>query len=1070
VAVNRAIDRVKTEKRRKDREARFARERATRSEADWSEIQPHVDEAITELPERFRQVVVAHFLEGRSHAAIARSLGVSRQTVTYRVGKGVERIRDTLKKRGILATSATLAAMLGANTAEAAPPALLAAVGKIAVSGVGRGGGTAMLGATLSLKHAAVGLIAVTLATAVLVFTWHARKPSGLPTANVSVSNAAAVPTLDSPAPPNPATPLSEATSAFATDVRTASSVADIQVLEACSQQPVADIPVVAYRYGREWERRTHSDSSGRINLGALSAGEYRLLLERSAYYLVDGAPHYEEEDTYRKVRFVVGEDGAIPEARLYVARGATVTGRVYDEVREAPLAGIMLDAFTKHPGTNVRHVRGAVGVPGQTNAEGMYRIDGIPPGRFEVVCWCPGRRTYRHSIQVPLDAQMGTNVDFAVDLGVRVTGRVVDISGQPVPNAAVHGVARAQGELKSDETCTGADGAFMLHGFMKGGRFLVQAVRGSDISDITGPFELPANELSDVVVTLRPGPTISGLVVDQEGDPVGEAQLYAYHLPENFPYDRADARGILHGDFGYGVEGTADADGTFDLVGMNPGAYGLIAVGPNDWRPSSSSMPYLMRIDVARNTHLSEVRLVLGQPEPYGLSVSGRVTDGSGNPLSRARVTAQQGHGIGSWTDTSDESGHYTIVGLPGGDYAVSARASGFGGSEEVTVAAGSAGVDFRLEPGASLQANVIDAVTDEPITRFQYLYREPRRMSPGFLGGAGKSWSGGSFSLGGLDSRPRTLIVWAPGYVAACEQLQLNPGEKREMDVRLEPTRPLEGWVVDGRGQPIAAARLYAEAPDFVQRVSHEEVAHGTQYYDALSRDDGSFTIDALLPNTLRLHAYKQGYALGSVEVPEDPDAGRALRIVLTGGGCIEGRVTLGGQPPPPALRSSMVELLCTAPLDSTSRHVSCDGDDAYHFEHATAGEYQLRARLAWGEGADISYRTLTRTVYLRDGEALAVDLDFPIYACSVRGTVSLNGRPPETGRLIIEWTTELGDMEQVTVSCDPQGHYVLDGLPETTLLIRVLAFDADGASAQEEYEIRPQAAAALRQDFEL
>jgi len=60
-----------------------------------------VDEAIARLPDDLRVPLVAHFIEDKTHEVIAADLGVSRQTVTYRIGKGIERIRKRLQvKRG----------------------------------------------------------------------------------------------------------------------------------------------------------------------------------------------------------------------------------------------------------------------------------------------------------------------------------------------------------------------------------------------------------------------------------------------------------------------------------------------------------------------------------------------------------------------------------------------------------------------------------------------------------------------------------------------------------------------------------------------------------------------------------------------------------------------------------------------------------------------------------------------------------------------------------------------------------------------------------------------------------
>ncbi len=137
VATNRSLNRLRAEKRRRDREARFAASYETGAGTEWAEIYGYVDEAIEHLPEELRIPVVAHFLENQSHAAIAQALGVSPRTVGYRIEKGIELIRSALKKRGVQVGTTALAAMMAANLAEAAPitASLTAALGKLALAG-----------------------------------------------------------------------------------------------------------------------------------------------------------------------------------------------------------------------------------------------------------------------------------------------------------------------------------------------------------------------------------------------------------------------------------------------------------------------------------------------------------------------------------------------------------------------------------------------------------------------------------------------------------------------------------------------------------------------------------------------------------------------------------------------------------------------------------------------------------------------------------------------------------------------------------------------------------------------
>jgi RNA polymerase sigma factor (sigma-70 family) len=105
VATNHALNVIKSKRRRTEREARYDRERPKHTEIGWDDIYELVDEAVAALPDKQRDVVVAHYLEGKTHDAIARELGISRPAVTQRVQAGVVGIRAALGKRGVGGTS-----------------------------------------------------------------------------------------------------------------------------------------------------------------------------------------------------------------------------------------------------------------------------------------------------------------------------------------------------------------------------------------------------------------------------------------------------------------------------------------------------------------------------------------------------------------------------------------------------------------------------------------------------------------------------------------------------------------------------------------------------------------------------------------------------------------------------------------------------------------------------------------------------------------------------------------------------------------------------------------------------
>lgn len=135
VAANLSVSLMRSEVRRRAREARGAVPGECEAKTRWDEVKVWVDGAIDELPDQLRSVLVAHFLEARSHREIARELGVPRSTVTYRIKAGIEAVRRSLRRRGVHAAPAALATCLESLRAEAAPAGIVAVLGKMAVAG-----------------------------------------------------------------------------------------------------------------------------------------------------------------------------------------------------------------------------------------------------------------------------------------------------------------------------------------------------------------------------------------------------------------------------------------------------------------------------------------------------------------------------------------------------------------------------------------------------------------------------------------------------------------------------------------------------------------------------------------------------------------------------------------------------------------------------------------------------------------------------------------------------------------------------------------------------------------------
>jgi RNA polymerase sigma factor (sigma-70 family) len=141
VATHKAIDQRRRDVSRRHREmAYLAQERQAVETAEWKEISPYVDVGLRELDPELREVLILHFLEGRTTREIAALQGASQATVSRRIGSGVEQLRAKLRRRGILVAVGALSALLGDNGVQAAPLPVLTELGKMAIAG---GAGTA---------------------------------------------------------------------------------------------------------------------------------------------------------------------------------------------------------------------------------------------------------------------------------------------------------------------------------------------------------------------------------------------------------------------------------------------------------------------------------------------------------------------------------------------------------------------------------------------------------------------------------------------------------------------------------------------------------------------------------------------------------------------------------------------------------------------------------------------------------------------------------------------------------------------------------------------------------------
>jgi hypothetical protein len=92
--------------------------------ADWTHIEPLLDEAMSALDETDRAAVLLRYFENKSLREVGQQLGTSDDAAQKRVSRAVERLREFFAKRGVTVGASGLVVVISANAVQAAPVGL----------------------------------------------------------------------------------------------------------------------------------------------------------------------------------------------------------------------------------------------------------------------------------------------------------------------------------------------------------------------------------------------------------------------------------------------------------------------------------------------------------------------------------------------------------------------------------------------------------------------------------------------------------------------------------------------------------------------------------------------------------------------------------------------------------------------------------------------------------------------------------------------------------------------------------------------------------------------------------
>ena len=450
---------------------------------------------------------------------------------------------------------------------------------------------------------------------------------------------------------------------------------------------------------------RGTTDEDGRYRITGIPPGTYRFMSHTPALVVEGG-------DFRASPAVTVSEGENVEDVNIALKKGGVVTGRVADaEGRPVVAQRVNLTQLDeKNRPTGSPQVYGNPSLY-STDDRGVYRIFGLAPGRYKASVGEGGdgasfrvgyagaryRRTFHPDVtdeaRATIVSVSGERETTGVDIVVHgsatklytATGRIIDAeTGEPVPNARFgHGVVHpneSPGMLNSYGTTsnrTNANGEFRIDGLAAGryAAFAIPEQPPGRYSEAT-PFEVSDTDVSEIEIRLRPGSTISGVIMlDGSDDPEALARLGLGRIDLR-THTMSDTLGAPAFS---GIR--PNPDGSFQIIGLRPGRVSLYLSIASPPRPLAivrierEGVEQPGAIEVGAGENLTGVRLIVA----YGAGViRGQLTAEGGLPAgAQFQVMAfRSGMRNPSGTAHVDIRGRFVIEGLASGEYEVRAMA----------------------------------------------------------------------------------------------------------------------------------------------------------------------------------------------------------------------------------------------------------------------------------------------------------------------------------------------------------------------------------------------------------
>ena len=992
------------------------------------DFQNYLWRQVQELPEATREAVFLYYHDGESTRAVARALGISLSAVKSRLEHGRSLLREKLWRemercfRGTLPSRRewrqrgrrlTLGVLVAVPAASAAYGSIAAAFSSGRAAGEGLSATVTTGALVMSAKKLGI-LLASVILIALGGGLWLTDPLGWRSGARSAVEVVRDDPSTQAPGAVDAdadGVPAEDEGTAPVVDVRQETAIAGT-VFFIDQQDPAAGASIAVVLDGeRSQAGETIAGEDGTWRIAGLVPGSYRVTAWKESWTAGDSS--------WDTIAIRAGE--VIDGVKLTLVPGASLDVDVLAEETREPVAGA-----TVRSGYRIA----------TTDEAGRCRLEGVPAGGLLVTATAGGFAVGASWLDVSAGEE--PLVRMLLLPGGMIEGRVTMHDGRPAAGATVQvRVNATAGYHFSLEARADQDGRYHRAGIPLWRKDVevsasLDGLFGTRAS-VSG-FAAGAERI-ELDLKLAAGFVVAGRVVDEEGSPVGAAEVSV-------------------GRWRGGLTKT-DAAGRFRIEGATEETNGLVARK----KGFAACERTISGLSPAEREGLD---LVL---EP-GHVVAGTVEDAGGKPIAAARVTAWL------WpypTALTDRSGRFRFEDLSAQVREVWASKPGYLESRGNRAAADRTDVRLVLEEEGNVKGIVVDGSTGQPLDAFTVKVRQGKK--PGERGNTagsldsslvqtGHDFSGadGRFTVHGLvpGAFYRLTVIGREHVEAVPDEVEAWPAFEARAPIRIDATREkgLRGTVVhDLSGEPLRGVRVrhlggphYDPAANryhyFVESFQPENPTWRT----TVTRIDGSFSLSGLCekPGTLLLE--KPGFARTAISPFVAGDEEQVFRLPVEA--VVSGAVTTAAGAPVPGvdLRVRMgKQYLPEARTDAEGR---------YRIDGLPAGEVSVILR-------PFGLRRIEEAM-LRAGEETVVDFVEPPGA--IAGRVSAAGEPVPMALVFVGRPPS--DQAKTTVKADVHGLYRIDGLPPGTY--EVIAQRGNGAATRE--RIVEVNASEVRCDLEL